>query len=110
MIRLSLEDISFMACPLENESTSEHPLAMLNLSTRPHNALVRRGIRTIEQLLSLSEEQVLQVRNIGQGSLAEIRAKLAAWRPGACLTPSAQESLPLPPRAPLWSEGLYKWV
>lgn len=53
------------------------PLKELGLSTRIHNALRRGGISTLGELTTLTEEQVLQVRNLGELSLKEIQAALA---------------------------------
>jgi len=54
-------------------------LEALGLSVRPYNALTRRGIKTVEQLVAMSDEQITAVRNIGTKSLTEIRKKLEAY-------------------------------
>lgn len=49
----------------------------LGLSVRPYHVLKRNGIDTVEQLLQLSDEQLMLFRNMGRHSLAEIREKVA---------------------------------
>ncbi len=55
------------------------PLELLGLSVRPYNTLLRRGIRTIEQLVATSEEKIRGIPNIGTKSWAEIQDKLKAY-------------------------------
>lgn len=49
----------------------------LNLTMRSYNCLMREGIATIGQLVSLSEEQLLNIRNFGSKSVDEIRDRLS---------------------------------
>jgi DNA-directed RNA polymerase subunit alpha len=68
-------------------------LAELELSVRATNCLESEGITTVRELVSRSEEQLLQVRNFGETTLKEVRSKLneiglelgmlAPQRPGA---------------------------
>src|SRR4051794_40387446 len=51
-------------------------LAELELSVRATNCLESEGITTVRDLVSRSEEQLLQVRNFGETTLKEVRAKL----------------------------------
>src|SRR4051794_15243908 len=51
-------------------------LAELDLSVRATNCLESEGITTVRDLVSRSEEQLLQVRNFGETTLKEVRAKL----------------------------------
>lgn len=55
------------------------PLGVLGLSARPYNALMGDGITTIGQLAAMSREQIREVRNVGEKSLAEIEEKLTAY-------------------------------
>lgn len=50
----------------------------LNLSTRSYNVLINNGIRTIKDLISLTEEEVKSFENLGKGSYQDIVEKLAA--------------------------------
>ena len=51
-------------------------LAELELSVRATNCLESEGITTVRDLVSKSEEQLLTVRNFGETTLKEVRAKL----------------------------------
>jgi DNA-directed RNA polymerase subunit alpha len=51
-------------------------LAELELSVRATNCLESEGITTVRDLVSRSEEQLLQVRNFGETTLKEVRSKL----------------------------------
>jgi DNA-directed RNA polymerase alpha subunit len=52
------------------------PLVELGLSTRPYNALMRAGITTVDELRSLSLDQIKEFRYIGEKSIAEIKYHL----------------------------------
>lgn len=54
------------------------PLSELNLSVRANNCLESEQIATVRELVSRSEEQLLDVRNFGETTLLEVREKLAA--------------------------------
>jgi len=51
-------------------------LAELDLSVRATNCLESEGITTVRDLVSKSEEQLLTVRNFGETTLKEVKAKL----------------------------------
>ena len=80
------------------------PLSVLNLSIRPYNALMRHGVFTVEKLAGMSEEEIWNVRNIGEKSVAEIREKLGDYLKDhpipAQPTPSPKADLPPPPPPP----------
>ena len=48
----------------------------LDLSVRSYNCLMRAGIRTVEELKALTEDEFLHIRNLGRKSTEEIRSKL----------------------------------
>ena len=52
-------------------------LAELDLSVRATNCLESENITTVRDLVSRSEEQLLEVRNFGETTLAEVREKLS---------------------------------
>lgn len=56
----------------------DRPIEDLDLSVRAYNCLKRSGITKIGQLLEMSEEDLLAVRNFGQKSLDELRVRLEA--------------------------------
>ncbi len=83
------------------------PIRVLRLSARPHNALVRGGVATIGQLARMSSEQILDVRNIGEKSLAEIEEKLEAYLAEHPLPPPEPNALVEPePVLPLVAPAL----
>ena len=52
-------------------------LAELELSVRATNCLESENITTVRDLVTRTEEQLLEVRNFGETTLAEVREKLA---------------------------------
>ena len=62
--------------PASKERASDTPIEVLDLPIRVFNTLARTGILYVEQILSLSDEELLHVRNLGGGSLALLRAAL----------------------------------
>jgi DNA-directed RNA polymerase subunit alpha len=58
------------------EAKLNMPLADLNLSVRASNCLESENIMTVRDLVSRSEDQLLEVRNFGETTLAEVQQKL----------------------------------
>ena len=54
-------------------------LEVLGLSVRAYNCLHREGVHTVEQLARLGDLELLDIRTLGQNTLAEIKQKLAAY-------------------------------
>jgi len=52
---------------------------VLQLSTRARNCLASYGIRTVRDLLTFTEADLLRILNLGRGSLREISAELARY-------------------------------
>ena len=48
----------------------------LNLSVRSYNCLKREGINTVGDLIEKSEAELMDIRNFGQKSIDEVKAKL----------------------------------
>ena len=48
----------------------------LNLSVRSYNCLKREGINTVGDLVNKSEAELMDIRNFGQKSIDEVKAKL----------------------------------
>lgn len=59
------------------EELLDKPVSVLGLSVRSSNCLEAQQIKTIRQLVSLTEPQVLQFRSFGKTSLHEVQRKLA---------------------------------
>ena len=47
------------------------PLEVLGLSSRPHNMLARSGVRTVDQLVTMSQQELRAVKHLGSKSFAE---------------------------------------
>ncbi len=62
---------------LEKSSLHEQSVDVIELSSRAANCLKVAGIRTIGELISRKEEDLLAVKNFGKKSLDEIKSKLA---------------------------------
>jgi DNA-directed RNA polymerase subunit alpha len=58
------------------ESKLNMPLADLNLSVRASNCLESENIMTVRYLVIRTEDQLLEVRNFGETTLAEVQQKL----------------------------------
>lgn len=54
----------------------DQPVAILGLTVRPSNCLASALIHTIRDLVTLSEADLLKIRNFGKNSLTEIKEKL----------------------------------
>jgi DNA-directed RNA polymerase subunit alpha len=57
----------------------EKPIEDLNLSTRVRNCLLRYGITTIEELIRLSFDDLLLMRNFGAYCARELNEKVKAF-------------------------------
>jgi DNA-directed RNA polymerase subunit alpha len=55
----------------------ERPVEDLELTVRSYNCLKREGVDTIGQLATMTEEELMNIRNLGMKSVDEIRSKLA---------------------------------
>jgi DNA-directed RNA polymerase subunit alpha len=52
------------------------PIEDLDLTVRSYNCLKREGVTTVGELVQKSEEDLLEIRNFGQKSIDEVKAKL----------------------------------
>ena len=52
------------------------PVETLNLSVRSFNCLKRAGISKVSELLDMTEDEIIKMRNFGKKSLDEIKAVL----------------------------------
>jgi len=57
---------------------ADTPIEVLDLSSRTYNCLKRSQITTVGQLLQMSEDELLGLRNFGQKSLQELHEKLTS--------------------------------
>ena len=58
------------------DSQLDTSIADLDLSVRSFNCLMRANIKTVGDLISKSEEDMMKVRNLGRKSLKEVKEKL----------------------------------
>ncbi len=65
--------------PGDDEATGvlAQPIEDLDLTVRSYNCLKREGVTTVGELTEQSEEDLLEIRNFGQKSIDEVKAKLA---------------------------------
>ena len=66
-----------MAGDADLERKLNMSLAELELSVRATNCLESENISTVRDLVSRSEDELLEVRNFGETTLKEVRQKLA---------------------------------
>jgi DNA-directed RNA polymerase subunit alpha len=70
---------SMQVGPAEDDSVpSDYAITVeeLNLSVRSYNCLKREGINTVGDLVDKSEAELMDIRNFGQKSIDEVKAKL----------------------------------
>ncbi len=73
------EAASVTVGPAEDESMpSDFAITIeeLNLSVRSYNCLKREGINSVGDLIQKSESELMDIRNFGQKSIDEVKAKL----------------------------------
>jgi DNA-directed RNA polymerase subunit alpha len=70
IVRLNTETIK-MQFVTEKEPAVD--IERLDLSIRSYNCLRRAGLNTIDDIIHLSAEEILQVRNLGDNSIIEIQ-------------------------------------
>ncbi|MBN1139881.1 MAG: sigma-70 family RNA polymerase sigma factor, partial [Anaerolineae bacterium] len=90
-------------------SPGDVSIDVLDLSARAHNCLIRSQVRTISQLAVLTDEQLLDIRNLGVGCLAEIRQKIEAYlqkHPEGRKLPTVSSEEQRPPPAPRYRPPL----
>ena len=75
---LSAQRVRQIFVRAERENNS--PFKLLGLNRRLLDALTSSGFKTIEQVASTSNEELLKLRNVGKISLLEIRKALLKWR------------------------------
>ena len=71
------------------------PVAELEMSVRAANCLQVAKIQTVEQLVSLTDADLLKVRSFGKTSLREVKRKLADLGLSLGMTPEDLDSVPV---------------
>ena len=77
-----------LALPPDRYNT---PIEDLNLSVRAYNCLKRSGLMTVGQVLEKSEDELLTLRNFGQKSYDELKAKPDRARTTCSPAPTTDE-------------------
>lgn len=75
------EEVEYIAEPepeTEEESELDKSIDTLELSIRSMNCLKNANIKSLRDLVSRSEKEMVEIRNFGEKSLKEVRAKLEA--------------------------------
>jgi DNA-directed RNA polymerase subunit alpha len=64
--------------PGEEEASGilAQPIEEMDLTVRSYNCLKREGVATVGDLVQKTEEDLLEIRNFGQKSIDEVKAKL----------------------------------
>ncbi len=77
-LNLEAEGIEIGPSPVDEQLAADLalPVEDLNLTVRSYNCLKREGIHTVGELLSRSEQDLLDIRNFGSKSIDEVKAKL----------------------------------
>jgi len=79
-LRLKIEKLKRLADEILNEYIElcepQTPLETLDLSNRVLNCLERRDINSVEQLMKLSEREVMRIRGIGKLAYGELMKKV----------------------------------
>ena len=68
---------AYGAVDQEESSELNTPIEDLNLSARTANALVNNDIRTVHDLVTLSEQDLRELKGFGSKALDEVKDKLA---------------------------------
>jgi hypothetical protein len=74
-----------------------HPISELNLSVRSNNSMERGDIRAINQVMLLSDEDLIALPNLGKKSIDEIKAARRKWlEDNAILIDACDEAIVVP--------------
>ncbi|MGH3470731.1 MAG: DNA-directed RNA polymerase subunit alpha, partial [Nocardioidaceae bacterium] len=78
-LNVEAEGIDIGPSPVDEQLAADLalPVEDLQLTVRSYNCLKREGIHTVGELLSRSEQDLLDIRNFGSKSIDEVKAKLA---------------------------------
>ena len=79
-LNLEAEGVEIGPAPVLEEASAElaMPIEDLDLTVRSYNCLKREGINTVSQLIALTEDQLMNIRNFGSKSVDEVRDKLVS--------------------------------
>jgi DNA-directed RNA polymerase subunit alpha len=77
-LNVEAEGIDIGPSPVDEQLAADLalPVEDLNLTVRSYNCLKREGIHTVGELISRSEQDLLDIRNFGAKSIDEVKLKL----------------------------------
>lgn len=77
-LNIEAEGIEIGPSPIDEQAAADLalPVEDLSFTVRSYNCLKREGIHTVGELVSRSEEDLLDIRNFGSKSIDEVKAKL----------------------------------
>jgi DNA-directed RNA polymerase subunit alpha len=78
-LNVAAEGVEIGPAPVELSVNNElnTPIEDLDLTVRSYNCLKREGINTVGELIALSQDELMGIRNFGSKSVDEVRDKLA---------------------------------
>ena len=78
-LNVEAEGVEMGPSPVDEQLAADLALPVddLHLSVRSYNCLKREGIHTVGELVSRSEQDLLDIRNFGSKSIDEVKDKLA---------------------------------
>jgi DNA-directed RNA polymerase subunit alpha len=78
-LNVDAEGIEIGPSPIDDQLAADLalPVEDLDLTVRSYNCLKREGIHTVSELVSRSEQDLLDIRNFGSKSIEEVKEKLA---------------------------------
>jgi DNA-directed RNA polymerase subunit alpha len=79
-LNAAAEGVEIGPAPTELASAGElaMPIEQLDLTVRSYNCLKREGINTVAELIALTEDELMNIRNFGSKSVDEVRDKLTS--------------------------------
>jgi DNA-directed RNA polymerase subunit alpha len=77
-LNVEAEGIDIGPSPVDEQLAADLalPVEDLNLTVRSYNCLKREGVHTVGELISRSEQDLLDIRNFGAKSIDEVKLKL----------------------------------
>ena len=78
-LNVEAEGIDIGPSPVDEQLAADLalPIEDLNVTVRSYNCLKREGVHSVGELITRSEQDLLDIRNFGQKSIDEVKAKLA---------------------------------
>jgi len=77
-LNLEAEGVEVGPSPIDAQLAADLAMSIddLDLTVRSYNCLRREGVNTVGELVARSEMDLMDIRNFGQKSIDEVKAKL----------------------------------